>query len=564
KVSKFIQHNSDIEDQRTAAGAILGQLVGGIKKDVVLSNKIVDPAHTHHVVIYGWHQLNGQPIQPLYNGHLNTYVDYSHGIRFINSKMLIDSNLVKYQDVLMDDKLYKILSDEDGPMEQPSYLKIPGIPDTPRSFGVINFESNKLKIVLEPDSTVVSYKIYLSGNGVDFNEPIEVSPENLIIDGLTENSIYYIKIKAVNQIGESGYTEVLAAVPSSNMDLNLLIVNGFDRGIDGNTHDFVRQHGSAFHYNSVNFNSASNEAIINGLVDLNDYSIVDYILGGESTADETFNSAEQSIVSNYLMNGGNLFVTGSEIAWDLDYKGNSSDKNFIWNFLKMKYAADAPYGISSTYYKVELVDNDYIQTPQSFSFDNGTHGTYNVKWPDVILETQGSNGFIKYSDLDTSNGYAGLMFEGLFPNGTEPGKIITLGFPFETIYPESTRNIFTSEILKFFDIPNSVAQTSTTQVPSSFYLYQNYPNPFNPTTTIRYSIPRYGGQANVASSFSSSLVILKVYDLLGREVATLVNKQQEPGNYEVVFNASQLSSGTYLYRLSVGDLTSVKKMILLK
>ncbi len=265
KVSKFVQHNSDIEDQRRAANAVLGQLVGGIKKDVVLSNRIVDPSKPNHVVIYGWHQLNGEPIQPLYNGHLNTYVDYSHGIRFINSEMLIDDSLAIYQNILMDDRLYKILSDETGTMEQPSYLKIPGIPDKPRSFGVINSGSNSLKILLEPDSNVISYKIYLSNNGIDFNEPIELSAENLTISDLSEDSIYYLKLKAINQIGESGYTEVLAGIPSSNVALNLLIVNAFDRSTDGNTYDFIRQHGSAFYYNSVNFNSATNEAIINGL-----------------------------------------------------------------------------------------------------------------------------------------------------------------------------------------------------------------------------------------------------------------------------------------------------------
>jgi len=563
KVSKFVEHNNDIEAQRRAANAILGQLVGGIKKDVVISNRIVDPSSANHVVIYGWHQLNGEPIQPLYSGHLNTYVDYSHGIRFINSEMLIDDSLAIYQNILMDDKLYKILSDETGAMEQPSYLKIPGIPDKPISFGVINLGANSLKILLEPDSNVTSYKIYLSNNGIDFNDPIELSAEDLTINDLSENSIYYLKLKAVNQIGESGYSEVLAGIPSSNMALNLLIVNAFDRSTDGNTYDFIRQHGSAFYYNAVSFNSATNEAIINGLFNLNDYPIVDYILGEESTADESFNSTEQSIVSNYLINGGNLLVTGSEIAWDLDYKGSSNDKYFIRNFLKMQFATDAPYNTSSTYYEVELVENDYIYNPTSFFFDNGSHGTYDVKWPDVILESQGSKGFIKYAALDTQSGYAGLLFEGLFPGGDKPGKIISLGFPFETIYPETNRNIFASEILKFFNSPNSVSQKTIVESPTNYHLSQNYPNPFNPTTKINYSIVK------------QSHVTLMVFDLLGRKVATLVNKEQPQGYYEVTFEASsinsQTSSGVYFYRIQAipldgqtDNFVDTKKMMLLK
>jgi hypothetical protein len=93
--------------------------------------------------------------------------------------------------------------------------------------------------------------------------------------------------------------------------------------------------------------------------------------------------------------------------------------------------------------------------------------------------------------------------------------------------------------------------------PKQYTLYQNYPNPFNPTTTIRYSIP-----AAETQNFAS--VQLKVYDVLGREVTTLVNEEKKPGNYEVRFNASNFASGVYIYRLTAGNFVSVKKMMLLK
>jgi hypothetical protein len=91
----------------------------------------------------------------------------------------------------------------------------------------------------------------------------------------------------------------------------------------------------------------------------------------------------------------------------------------------------------------------------------------------------------------------------------------------------------------------------------TFSLSQNYPNPFNPTTEIKYSIP------SLVNSHLS-LVQLKVYDLLGREVATLVNQKQAPGNYSVKFDASNLSSGIYYYRITSGKYTDVKKMMLLR
>ena len=90
--------------------------------------------------------------------------------------------------------------------------------------------------------------------------------------------------------------------------------------------------------------------------------------------------------------------------------------------------------------------------------------------------------------------------------------------------------------------------------PKQFALYQNYPNPFNPVTTIRYSIPGTG----------TVPVSLKVYDILGREVATLVSIEQKPGNYEIQFGGYNIASGVYIYRLAAGNFVSIKKMILMK
>lgn len=277
---------------------------------------------------------------------------------------------------------------------------------------------------------------------------------------------------------------------------------------------------------------------------------------------------EQTIVSNYLKNGGNLFVSGSEIAWDLDYKGSSSDKNFIWNYLKMQYAADAPFNTSGTYYSVTLFQNNYIKNISPFSFDNGTHGTINVKWPDVIKSINGGIGFLQYSALDAQNGFAGILYDGMFPNGLANGKVLSLGFPFETIYPEETRIALMSEIIKYFNSISDINDSENSGIITEYKLEQNYPNPFNPTTTIRYSIPNNLG---TIQNLPLQNVKLTIYDILGREVTTLVNEAQKSGNYEVTFDASNLASGVYLYRLqsttssnSGKDFFDTKKMILLK
>ena len=90
-----------------------------------------------------------------------------------------------------------------------------------------------------------------------------------------------------------------------------------------------------------------------------------------------------------------------------------------------------------------------------------------------------------------------------------------------------------------------------------FYLDQNYPNPFNPSTKIKYSIPIVGTSDRVS-------VQLKVYDVLGNQIATLVNEERSAGVYEVEFDASNLSSGVYFYTLSAGNYFDTKKMILLR
>lgn len=109
----------------------------------------------------------------------------------------------------------------------------------------------------------------------------------------------------------------------------------------------------------------------------------------------------------------------------------------------------------------------------------------------------------------------------------------------DTLYGDTT-NIITSikDLLEY--------------IPTHFRLYQNYPNPFNPTTIIKYQLPE------------ESHVVITLYDMLGREVAELVNKQQAAGYYEFSFDGSELSSGMYIYKITAGSFTDSKKLLLVK
>jgi Secretion system C-terminal sorting domain len=122
---------------------------------------------------------------------------------------------------------------------------------------------------------------------------------------------------------------------------------------------------------------------------------------------------------------------------------------------------------------------------------------------------------------------------------------------YDTLLTDSEILVVENYLSDKYDIILGVDDQSN-EIPSQFTLEQNYPNPFNPLTTIKFQVP------------NSSFVNLKVYDVLGNEVATLVNEEKATGSYEVNFDAKGLSSGIYFYRINAGSFVETKKMIVLK
>jgi hypothetical protein len=111
----------------------------------------------------------------------------------------------------------------------------------------------------------------------------------------------------------------------------------------------------------------------------------------------------------------------------------------------------------------------------------------------------------------------------------------------------------------FFGPLSDVADEQT-DIPNAFYLFQNYPNPYNPSTKIKFTIPT----VTLRQAQSDIRVTLRVFDVLGNEVAALVNEEKTAGAYEITWDAASLPSGVYFYRLKAGDYVDTKKMILLK
>lgn len=544
-------HNITVKAQRAEqlSEEPLGALVAGHKKDVIISNRIYGNS-SNRVVIYGWHYLSGTPIQPVYAGHSETYADYSHGIRLVRDSVLINNQSFRITEVLTDVEMASLFSDE-GPIRKPYY---PLAGDTeltpPKNISVTSSDSTTAQVIIKENAEVSSYRVLVSSNGVFFSEFETFTTDSFEISELEPNTITYLKIQAISETEESDYSEVLAVVPNQ-LQNSILVINGFDRNTSGNTFDFIKEHGQALHDNKYSFDTASNDAIIDGTLSLEDYDIVLWMLGTESTADETFNNTEQTKVKSFLQNGGSLFVSGAEIAWDLDYRGSTSDKEFFHNYLKATYQLDAPNNQTATFYATVPIEGSIFDGISSITFDNGTNGSYNVRYPDVLTPTNGSDTALIYSGV-SSQQVAAVQFKGIFDSGNAPGKVVYLGFPFETIYPDSIRKEVMDRVMTFMvSEATSISDEGIDSV-DEFSLKQNYPNPFNPTTNINYTLA------------NSSHVVLSIYNSTGQKITTLVNSLKPKGSHSVTWDATQFASGMYFYRLNTADGSSTRKMMLIK
>jgi len=238
KVEKFILHNEAIQQQFNDANGVLGQLTGGIKKDVIISNKLSDTSRNHHVIIYGWHQLNGKAIQPIYNGHIDSYVDYSHGVRLLDSQILVDGENKSIHQILRNPELYKILSNENGIMNRTSYLSNSSFPEKPTSFGIRSSGKTSLQIVVKPNNNIDRCHLYISQYGASFDHYTSFSGSEYEIQDLEQGKILFVRLRSENKDGLSDFSEVLAAVPEKELTNRALIVNGYDRPQEWNTYDF--------------------------------------------------------------------------------------------------------------------------------------------------------------------------------------------------------------------------------------------------------------------------------------------------------------------------------------
>lgn len=305
------------------------------------------------------------------------------------------------------------------------------------------------------------YYVYASTNGYGFDGGTYVDGGNATsytFSRLDPNEdAFYFKVVAANAGGQSPGSEVVGAVPTAS-STKALVVNGFDR-IDRtlspvepygsgsiqrvrpeltNRGDYVVQHIEAITVYDAGLavDSASNERVASGEVGLENYDAVVWILGEESSVDDTFDPVEQNLVSAYLAGGGKLFVSGAEIGWDLDQLGNGAA--FYNDRLRANYVADD----ANTYLASGNVGSIFAGI--NVAFDDGT-SVYDVTYPDVISPFAGSTAAMSY--VGGSGGTAAVQY-----GAADGEQLVMLGFPFEAIVKGSTRNLVMERVLTFFEL----------------------------------------------------------------------------------------------------------------
>ncbi len=295
------------------------------------------------------------------------------------------------------------------------------IPGVPKSIAAVRKNATTITLNFEEGNYASSYQVFQSTDNSSYTMVKEAVGTSIDISDLTAGEVYYYKLQSKNSEGTSNQTKVVAAMPSL-YDSEILIVDGVER----RSFDAVVQYDSPLSQLGRTFSSASNKAVVNGVVDLNEFDFVIWMLLDESTNDETFSYEEQTKVKNYIDNDGVFIVSGSEIGWDLVEKGDATDRSFYADYLKAEYISDDP-GASATFYKVKDTNS------KTYNFDDGNHDIQKIDWPDLIKAKNGSSMSFSYEGVTTSNGYAGVSNT----NGTN--GVEYLAFPIETVYNDIER-----------------------------------------------------------------------------------------------------------------------------
>jgi hypothetical protein len=424
-------------------------------------------------------------------------------------------------------------------------------PETPTNFWVKNIGSGQVSLGWDapPFNTgngllgdaATGYKVFISTNGYGFNDGQTVAGTNATIGSLSPGGLYFFRVCAANAGGQSFPSETLAVRLPQEGSAQALLVNGFDRNdlylppwetvtnagtvirMESEayqTYDYTVQHAWAMYNAGVSFDGASNESVVDGDIDIASYQGLFWICGEESTIDETFSSAEQTNISQFLSTNSHcFFASGAEILWDIDSKGSTDDKNFALNTLRSAYAGD-----DAGTWQVQGIAAPFAGL-SAFSFSPADGAPYDAQYLDQLNTSNGSTAVMGY--VGGSGGNAATCYDG-------DVKVIVLGFPFETIASSSVRNDIMIRVAGFFNFTTITTPTPTpsptstpsptptpTPDPNAQYLVINFEE-YNSGDLVMFREPHWSGSTTgiVAETDSSAVSTAETNDILDPAVGT--------------------------------------------
>ncbi len=328
------------------------------------------------------------------------------------------------------------------------------LPEPPQQVMVRNSGSGQITINWKPGpidgsglrgDSATAYRVVTSPDGFGWSNPIDVATTAYTLTGLSPNQLIFVKVTGVNAGGESLASPVLAARTPTSNTTPLLIVYGFDR-IDRlgdvqqndvpeganrrvfvdriNRFDAIIQHATAIH---LPFDSAQRAAVSSGAIGLGPYVIVDWIAGEEQAPFTALATSDQTALTDFLNQGGALFLSGAKLGYEL------RDTPFYHDVLHASYTVDA-----DQIYTVTPTGDGIFQGLGPLTFDDGTHGTYDVNAPNSFAPLAPATSTLVYNTASAAVQYAAGCT-----------RLVYSAVPFETIYPTAQRQAVMDRVIGF-------------------------------------------------------------------------------------------------------------------
>jgi len=424
--------------------------------------------------------------------------------------------------------------------------------------GTFSWEDNNKRLIFNPTSNLVAGQLY------------EVTISNLAKTIFDKNLLfgYNFQFTTRSKLNLISYYPINGSDDiSRSVEIRFQFDQAINAGTLGGNISFTDSQGKAV-TPSVDFTAYSKGIIsftpVSDLIAGESYKVII----GEGIGDIEGVKFQENLEVVFTVE--NVLYTNGEIIDDFETAGNwktpqnsgsigiDETTNFEINSSKKyngNFSGEIVYSFISNdgYYKISRVNSVAVGSNGESIFGLWIYGELSGNILEYWFKDSENNFYSK--EVDTLN-FTGWKMKDVKLSDVALGNLWFEGIGIKQVSSTNiSGKIYVDDAQYDFATP---VENEVANIPTEYLLSQNYPNPFNPSTVIKYSIP------SVQTRVGGGFVTLKIYDILGSEVATLVNQRQGSGNYSVTFDASNLTSGVYFYRLNSGSFTKSMKMLLIK